>query len=94
MVYRSTKHEDLDSKLDHLLKNSVGQTVIVFFSPSGVQFSIEALRNCCDVKNVKFVALGPSTEKALEENFLEVNGVCQKPNPYSLLQVIKALENK
>lgn len=95
MVYRTKKHGDLDKELEQSLKNStVDRTVMVFFSPSGVEFSSEVVKHLSDHSKLKFVALGPSSEKALRRLNLEVNGVCQKPNPYSLLQVIKAIDNK
>ncbi|XP_050307854.1 uroporphyrinogen-III synthase-like [Anthonomus grandis grandis] len=59
---------------------------IVFFSPSGVSSCIDLIGAIKD--KVKFIAIGPVTEKTLIENNVSVFGVCKKPNPEELLKVI------
>ncbi|XP_066154190.1 uroporphyrinogen-III synthase-like [Euwallacea fornicatus] len=62
---------------------------VAFFSPSGFYSSIEHLRRLpIDLKEIKFIAIGPVTEMAILESNLPVWGVAKRPNPDDLLDVI------
>lgn len=45
---------------------------VVYFSPSGVHSSIDHLRNFSELNNVKFIAIGPVTEEAMEKENLKI----------------------
>ncbi|XP_065892257.1 uroporphyrinogen-III synthase-like [Dysidea avara] len=64
---------------------------IVFFSPSGVQYSIEALMTAIpSLKDtVKVAAIGPTTAEAARSSGLPVNAVAKSPTPSSLLEAIQ-----
>ena len=62
---------------------------IVFFSPSGVAFSCEALKQTIpSFQTIKLFAIGQSTSQGLKDHGLTVAGVADKPNPASLVKVI------
>lgn len=62
---------------------------IVFFSPSGVTFSCDALKQTIpSFHKIKFIAIGQATSQGLQDHGLLVSGVALKPNPPSLVKVI------
>ena len=68
--------------------------VIVFFSPSGVEFflsSIEEMVVDFD-ERVQLVAIGRTTQSALQVAGKKVHGVAAKPNPQALLESIISLD--
>lgn len=70
--------------------NMKGPSFIVFFSPSGVVFGHEALKQTItSFHTVKLVAIGPSTSQGLIDHGLLVSGVAKKPNPLSLLEAVE-----
>ena len=78
-------------------KTSVSQeqpAIVVFFSPSGVNFTHSALKNTVKTfESTKFVAIGQSTSQEMEKYGLTVSGVPEKPDPQSLLKVIDSILN-
>ena len=65
---------------------------IVFFSPSGVNFARDALRQTMtSFEDIKLVAIGHSTAQELQKHGLIVSGVPEKPDPQSLLKVIRSI---
>jgi uroporphyrinogen-III synthase len=86
-VYSTIPHKNIKSSLEKF-KNPAPD-YFIYFSPSGVKFTIDSLRELeIDLDLIKFVAIGPSTERALLENGLKVYRVCEKPNPESLLKAL------
>lgn len=64
---------------------------IVFFSPSGVTFAYEALKEIFPTfHEIRFIAIGQSTSQGLKDHGLVVSGVADKPNPPSLLKTIES----
>ncbi|XP_059614723.1 uroporphyrinogen-III synthase-like [Phlebotomus argentipes] len=62
---------------------------LLFYSPSCVKFTLPLLREKCNaVEKFKFLAIGPSTKKAIEEEGLEVFKACEKPTFESVLEVL------
>lgn len=62
---------------------------VVFFSPSGFNSSIEFIKRIhVDLKQLKFIAIGPVTETAILENNFPVFGVAKRPNPEEVLNAI------
>lgn len=86
-VYETHEHPDLTLHFQILLKQKVD--ILIYFSPSGVKFTIDIIRkNLSQLNDLKYVAIGPSTKKALEDHNLTVFRTCNKPSPESLLKVL------
>lgn len=90
--YETSCDPHLKTNVKSLVEDFGVADVLVFFSPSGVEYTIPILTglglNMCDMK---FIALGPSTNAALVTANLPVAGVCASPAPDKLLHVLKAL---
>lgn len=87
-VYDTVEHPNLEKSLEELKNMKVD--FLVFFSPSGIKFSLPHLKqHAIDLSSMKIIAIGPSTEKSLEDNNLECFRMCTKPSPESLLEALK-----
>ncbi|CAG2203007.1 UROS [Mytilus edulis] len=87
-VYETIHRDDITDEVKQLVEKYGKPFAVVFFSPSGVQ----ALKknNLLEIlKSSKIVALGPSTHSELEKESMEVFGTAEKPDPRSLLEVIR-----
>lgn len=85
-VYETIQHPNLENSIKEL--NDV--QFLVFFSPSSVNFSVPLMnKHGLDISSFKLIAIGPSTEKCLVSNKIKCDGVCNKPSPESLINVIK-----
>jgi len=83
-VYATSQHPDMISELKKCLQ--MKPDYIVYFSPSGVNFSQPALGG---TEGVKHVSIGPTTKAALEKCGIQVFGCAQKPCPESLLEIFQ-----
>jgi len=85
-VYETIQHPNLENSIKEL--NNVDY--LVFFSPSSVNFSLPLInKHELDMSSIKIIAIGPSTERCLTNNNIKCDGVCEKPSPESLINVIK-----
>ncbi|XP_071485422.1 uroporphyrinogen-III synthase-like [Diadema antillarum] len=90
VVYQTIANTGLADQLMRYIKEKGAPDCIVFFSPSGVQYSKEVLEIHKDeLSNTKFLAIGSTTQTAMEEKGYLVAGVADKPNPQALLQAIQ-----
>ena len=86
-IYETIEHPQMEDRILDLMKSKVD--FIVYFSPSGIKYSLPFLRkHQINLPNIKFVAIGPSTKKYLEENELKCYRMCKSPTPESLLEVL------
>ena len=86
-VYETVVHSELESSIKELKTAKID--FLVFFSPSGVKFSLPfLLKHEVKLDGIKIIAIGPSTKKYLEENDLKCSQMCSKPTPESLLEVL------
>lgn len=86
-VYETIQHPNLDNSIKEL--NNVDY--LVFFSPSSVSFSLPLInKHELDMSFIKIFAIGPSTERCLTINNIKCDGVCEKPSPESLINVIRS----
>lgn len=86
-VYETIQHEKLEDSIEELKVLKVDY--IIYFSPSGVNFSLPLLRKRgINVQDIKIIAIGPSTKKSLEDNGLHCYRMCPKPSPESLLEAL------
>lgn len=88
-VYETVQHEKLDESTEKL--KLLKQDYFAYFSPSGVKFSLPLLRkHGIDLQEIKIIAIGPSTRKALEESGLQCFRMCATPSPESLLEALSS----
>lgn len=84
-----------NNNFECIWQNIISETlpnILVFFSPSGVQSCINVIKNAYVGHQLPiFIAIGPSTEKALSEADIYCK-VAEKPTPESLMYIIKELE--
>jgi uroporphyrinogen-III synthase len=86
-AYETVQHSDLEKLIEEL--KAVKIEFIVFFSPSGIKFSMPLLKKHeVNLESVKAIAIGPSTKKTLEENNVQCFRMCSKPTPQSLLEAL------
>lgn len=86
-VYDTIPHPKLAESVMKLRNKIVD--FIVFFSPSSVKFSLPfMLKHQLNLTKIKIIAIGPSTKRCLDDNNLVCYGMCEKPSPESLLNVL------
>ncbi|XP_031555733.1 uroporphyrinogen-III synthase-like [Actinia tenebrosa] len=89
-VYKTIPNPEIQSALQEHIKTKGLPDVIVFFSPSGLEFTIDFIKDIMgDLSTIKLVAIGNTTSQALHNKGLSVAGVAEKPNPESLCQCIQ-----
>ena len=85
-VYETIAHPNLEEAI----KKLTVPNFIVYFSPTGVKYSLPFLRKYqVNLAKTKLIAIGPSTLKCLQNNNLECYKMCAKPSPESLLEILK-----
>ncbi|KAG7173856.1 uroporphyrinogen-III synthase-like [Homarus americanus] len=90
-VYETSQHPQLKSVIQKLISTGQLPTYMVFFSPSGVNFTLSILKSLSvDITGVKMVAIGPTTNTALVQQNIPVSGICPSPTPEGLLHVLKS----
>ena len=86
-VYETIQHVQLENSIKELRTAKID--FLVFFSPSGVKFSLPLLqKHEVKLDGIKIIAIGPSTKKYLEENNIKCFQMCSKPTPESLLEAL------
>ncbi|CRK97802.1 CLUMA_CG011181, isoform A [Clunio marinus] len=87
-VYETIEHPELDNSIEKL--KDVNANFLVFFSPSGIKFSLQHLiKHRIDLENFKIIAIGPSTEKALIQMGVQCYRTCKEPTPESLIDALR-----
>lgn len=90
--YETSADPNLTKTLNDLLDSSGFADIVVFFSPSGVDYCLPALRKLnVPLSGAKFVALGATTNAALVSAGVPVTGVCSSPTPVALLHTVTPL---
>lgn len=88
-VYETTADGNLKQNLETFISNNGCVEYIVFYSPSGVKYAFHLLQQLGFLANdVKLVAIGPTTEKAIVTNGGTVWGTSAQPNAEQLLQLL------
>ncbi|XP_076057466.1 uroporphyrinogen-III synthase-like [Oratosquilla oratoria] len=91
--YETKASDQLKPVLQRLVSSNELPTCMVFFSPSGVGFTLPILRELkVDLTGIAVIAIGPTTNSSLVDNSVPVFGVCPSPSPEGLLHTIKGLK--
>jgi len=92
-VYETHVHEQLEERLHEIvLHNSGFPEIVVYFSPSGINFTIPILEKMqVPLQQLKLVAIGPTTAAAILGYKLKASSVALKPTPEHLLEAILKL---
>ncbi|KAK4293485.1 hypothetical protein Pmani_033822 [Petrolisthes manimaculis] len=91
-TYQTSQHPQLKQCIQNLKSSGKLPKVMVFFSPSGVNFTLPVLESVgVNITGVKFVAIGPTTNTALVEHNIPVSGVCPTPTPEGVIHVLTSL---
>ena len=91
-TYETTPHPDIETTLVGRYP-AAQPDIIVFYSPSGVNFTFPVLKNLnYDMEKLKCVAIGPTTREALENNLGgTAAAVSIKPTPGDLKSAITSM---
>jgi len=84
--YVTVAHPKLEQAVFKLSHNA--PHCLVFYSPSGVNFTLPFLRKYDLLKGVKVVSIGNTTAHALKENNIAVDQICAKPTPDNLIEAL------
>lgn len=94
-VYETTADDNLRLNLEAFRTNSGCVEFIVFFSPSGVKYAFHLLQQLRFlISDVKLVAIGPTTGKAIVANGGTIWGTSAQPNAEHLLQLLLSHRQK
>ncbi|CAL8380014.1 unnamed protein product [Gadus morhua 'NCC'] len=89
-VYQTAEHPDLQESLTSYFTQKGTPASIAFFSPSGVKFCLETVRELSSERltRIKFAAIGPTTADAMTAEGLCVSCSADKPSATGLAAAI------
>ncbi|XP_027842718.1 uroporphyrinogen-III synthase-like isoform X1 [Aphis gossypii] len=88
-VYRTIPHNNLKTNLDILLSQIKNQIGVIFFSPSGFRAILDLMPKQL-FSQLYIFAIGPTTGAAIKEAGYILTGICEKPKPESMLEMIQS----
>uniref|UniRef100_A0AAX7V998 Tetrapyrrole biosynthesis uroporphyrinogen III synthase domain-containing protein n=1 Tax=Astatotilapia calliptera TaxID=8154 RepID=A0AAX7V998_ASTCA len=94
-VYQTAEHPNLEKNLKNYFKEQGIPASIAFFSPSGVKFCLEVVRRLSaeQLTQIKFAAIGPTTQDAIAAEGLCVSCTAEKPTAEHLaIAIAKTLQ--
>lgn len=85
-VYETSEHPGISEAILKYKTRNKEHTVAVYFSPSGVRFSLPKFKEICgeDLQGFHFASIGPTTSHALEQVGIKPCCVAEHPTPESL----------
>ncbi|XP_050437494.1 uroporphyrinogen-III synthase-like [Adelges cooleyi] len=86
-IYRTVPHSDLEKNLKLAFDTIKYRIGLVFFSPSGFQACIKLIPKEF-VNKLHIFSIGPTTASAIEEAGYALTGICDKPKPESMMDII------
>lgn len=87
-VYETTAIPDAPLRLRKGVQKATGSVFLVMFSPSNVKAILPELKRLMTEREVRVVAIGPTTKKAIEEAEVPVWSTCPSPTPAGLLRAL------
>ncbi|KAF8790428.1 uroporphyrinogen-III synthase-like [Argiope bruennichi] len=92
ICYKTESNSHMKENLERLIAEKGIPDIIVFFSPSGVEFSSKIINESLwKTKQPQCIAIGPTTEQAIKKANMNLCKVAKKPNPDSVLEAVKSL---
>lgn len=93
--YKTIPDEKFEKQLKHYLDEYDTPDVVVFFSPSGVEFHESALKKMLPElgNTIKIACIGSYTSEVVAKLGFEVASVAEKPTPESLFEAIKEIDD-
>lgn len=90
-VYQTIPHPGIQGNLESYYENQGVPASITFFSPSGLKYSLEYIQALSggSFDQIKFVAIGPSTTRAMAAQGLPVSCTAESPTPQALAAGIR-----
>lgn len=89
-VYETIPMPDACDRLKKGVANSIGTNIIlVLFSPSNLNAILPELKGLIKEYDMKLVAIGPTTGKAIEDAGIPVWSTCPSPTPEGLINALK-----
>lgn len=90
-VYQTIPHPGIQGSLESYYENQGIPASITFFSPSGLKYSLEYIQALSggSFDQIKFVAIGPSTTRAMAAKGLPVSCTAESPTPQALAAGIR-----
>lgn len=91
VVYQKVPHPGIQANLDSYYAKQGVPASITFFSPSGLTHSLGHIQQLSgsSIDQIKFVAIGPTTARALAAQGLPVSCTAQSPTPQALAAGIR-----
>ncbi|XP_073934192.1 uroporphyrinogen-III synthase isoform X2 [Castor canadensis] len=85
-VYKTVPHPGIQENLNSYYSKQGIPASITFFSPSGLKFSLEHIQELSgdSIDQIKIIAIGPSTARALATSGLPVSYTAESPTPQAL----------
>ncbi|XP_006879931.1 PREDICTED: uroporphyrinogen-III synthase [Elephantulus edwardii] len=89
-VYQTVPHPGIQENLENYFSKQGVLASIAFFSPSGLRHSLKHIQTLSgdSFKEIKFVAIGPTTARAMATQGLPVSCTAQSPTPRALAEGI------
>lgn len=89
VCYETTPDENIMSNFKSFMHSKGFPTHLVYFSPSGVEYTKHVIEELQLAEaGTKFIAIGATTKKALDEKGLEVFSTAAHPTPEGLLEAL------
>jgi uroporphyrinogen-III synthase len=87
-VYETVPEKNLERNIENVFQDGSVE-FIVFFSPSGINFTANIFSKLnVDLNEKKLIALGPSTKKTIENHGYKVYATAEQPSPEGLVKVL------
>ncbi|XP_014418089.1 uroporphyrinogen-III synthase isoform X2 [Camelus ferus] len=91
LVYQKIPHPGIQVNLHSYYSQQGIPASITFFSPSGLMYSLKYIQELSgdNMEQIKFVAIGPTTARALAAQGLPVSCTAESPTPQALAAGIR-----
>jgi len=89
-VYRTGESSHIEEDVRNLMQKQGMPNFVVFFSPSGVQYTASLFSNgTIPLNDLKVVSIGPTTLQELNSRQIPVYSSAESPNPQGLVSALK-----
>lgn len=90
LVYETISIPDAPIRVRNVVDGLTGSTtVFVIFSPSNLKAILPEIKSLMMQRDIKIIAIGPTTKKAIEESGVLVWSTCPSPTPDGLISALR-----